>query len=260
MKQLRNVFWISVIMAITIPIQAQYVGARVQYVKVKSGQWNNFMDLEKGVVKYHQARVEEGIITSWTLYRKKFSGSNEDYQFIWVHQYDDFKKTENPNPSELLNSLYTQEELDATMKTMRETREITRSEYYDGVIFAEDNRKSKYIRVNFYRVNPEDNANYLKARKEYILPVFSDMVTEGHLESWGLWRKFPYYKDYQFVSVDGFSEYGQWKESLPVKETFAKLMPGEDFDEVGEKVMGTRTLIKSEIWELVESTEPASQE
>jgi hypothetical protein len=260
MKHLRNVIWILAIFAIGIQAKAQYVGATVQYVKIKPGQWNNFMELEKSVVEYHQARVEKGIITSWSLYRKKFSGSDEDYQFIWVHQYDDFKKTENANPRELLNSLYTQEELDATMKTMRETREIVRTEHYDGVIFAEGNKPSKYVRLNFFKVKGSDTQDFLKIRKEYVKPVFEQIIEDGHLNSWGLWRKSYYYKDYQFVSADGYSEYGQWKESLHVKEAFDKVKPGEDFDQVGEDMMRTRTLVKSEIWELIESTEPASQE
>jgi hypothetical protein len=45
-----------------------------------------------------------------------------------------------------------------------------------------------------------------------------------------------------------------------LRAAFDELFPGEDFSAVGEKLMRTRTLVKSEIWKLVEHTDPAKRE
>jgi hypothetical protein len=260
MKKLRHVFLALAVFAIAIPQQAQYVGARVSYAKVKPGQWNNFLKLEKDIKDYHQARVEKGIITDWEFYEKIFSGTNEPHDFIWVHINDDFKKTENPNPRDLAESLYSKEEIDDFQKRIGETREVIGSEYYDRVMTAEGGTQANYLRVNFYQVKGSDRADYLALREEYIKPIFEHMIKEGHLTSWSMWHKTPYGPDYQYVTVDGFSEYGQWKEGMPLRAAFDKLFPEDDFSAAGEKLMGTRTLVKSEIWKLVEHTEPAGGE
>ena len=56
--------------AFTCSMQSQYMGASVGYMKVKPGQWSNYLELEKQGKEFHQARVENGIITQWHLYQK----------------------------------------------------------------------------------------------------------------------------------------------------------------------------------------------
>lgn len=63
MKTANKTLLILLVLAFTISAQAQYMGISVGYMKVKPGQWSNYLELEKQVKEFHQARVEKGIIT-----------------------------------------------------------------------------------------------------------------------------------------------------------------------------------------------------
>ena len=236
------------ILAIAFAGQAQYAGATVAYVKVKPGQESRYLELEKEAKLLHQARVDKGIITEWQLYKKLYTGANDPYEYILVHHNDDFSKTENAMPWELITSIYSNAEIEAFQKKAGETRTMVKREYYDRVLTTEGGSRAKYIRINRYNVM----GNFVQLRRDYTKPIFQELVNQGHLAGWSLWHKTPSDKKYQYVSVDGFSEFGQWKSGLPMQEAREKALPGTSMDEIGPKLNETKDLYQSEYWELVD--------
>jgi len=247
------------ILAFTFSAQAQYTGISVGFMKVKPGQWNNYLELEKQAKEFHQARVEKGIITQWHLYRKMYSGANDPYDFIVVAFYDDYQKTENPNPQELVDDLYTKEEQSAFMKKVGETRTMIIGEFYDQVAASETFKPAKYIRVNQYKVKPGDRSKFVQSRREITQPLFSEFVKRGHMAGWSLWSKLTYDKEFQFVSVDAFEEFGQWKEGMPYEEIWKEVHPDKQQSEVQPEYSSLRMPVKSEYWKLVDMTVPKSE-
>lgn len=94
MKTVNRALLTIVALAFTFTLSAQYAGATLEYVKVKPGQWQAYMELEESSKKLHQARVEKGIITRWALYRKLYAAQNDPYSHILMTLNDDFKKTQ----------------------------------------------------------------------------------------------------------------------------------------------------------------------
>ncbi len=105
MKTANKTLLTLLILALAFSAQAQYMGASVEYVKVKPGQWSNYRELEKMALKVHQARVENGIIVQWHMYRKMYSGADDPYDFMLVHFYDDYMKSNSPWPREIVEEL-----------------------------------------------------------------------------------------------------------------------------------------------------------
>jgi len=245
--------------AFTCSVQSQYMGASVGYMKVKPGQWSNYLELEKQGKEFHQARVENGIITQWHLYQKMYSGSEDPYDFIVVSFYDDYQKTQNPFPVELVNEMYSSEEQAAFMKKVGETRTQVRVEYYDQVMASETFKPAKYIRINRYRVKPGEGGTYQQLRSEFTKPLFEELVKRGHMAGWTLWDKLTYDREFQYVSVDAFEEFGQWKSGIPYQETWKDVHPDKDISEVQPKLRESRTQVSSEYWKLVEFTVPKQE-
>ena len=235
------------------------MGITVGYMKVKPGQWSNYLELEKQAKEFHQARVEKGIITQWQLYQKMYSGADDPYDFIVVHFYDDYQKTENPMPQELVNEMYSSEEVAAFMKKAGEARTQVKVEYYDQVAASETFKPAKYIRVNTYTVKPGDRGPYVQSRREIIQPLFSELVKRGHIAGWSLWHKLTYDVEFQFVSADAFEEFGQWKSGMPYQEIWKEVHTDKDMSEVSAEINKLRMPVSSEYWKLVDFTLPKQE-
>ena len=259
MKTANKTLLILLALAFAITAEAQYMGASVGYMKVKPGQWDNYLELEKLAKEYHQARVEKGIITQWHLYRKMYSGAEDPYDFIVVHFYDDYQKTENPNPKGLVDELYTSEEQSDFMKKVWETREQVRVEYYDQVAASDEFKPLKYIRINLYKVKPGNAGAFMQSRREITQPLFSEFVKRGHMAGWSLWRKLTYDQEFQFSTVDAFAEFGQWKSGMPYAEIWDDVHPDKNRVEMQPEYAGLRTPVRSEYWELVDATVPKQE-
>ena len=50
------------------------------------------------------AGVEKGIITPWALYKKLYTAEDDPYDYILVNLNDDFTKTQNPYPQDLIDA------------------------------------------------------------------------------------------------------------------------------------------------------------
>ena len=93
-----------VALATTVSLSAQYTGATLEYVKLKPGQNNAYLELEEFVLPLHHARVEKGIITRWGLYKKLYTSQDDPYDYILVSSNDDFTKTQNPYSQNLIDA------------------------------------------------------------------------------------------------------------------------------------------------------------
>lgn len=260
MKTFKRALLTIIAIAVSITIQAQYVGATVTFVDVKPGKDASYLELEKVAKKFHQARVEEGIITQWHLYKKLYTGTKDPYNYILVDFNDDFKKTKNAFPQEMINELYSQEEQQDFWKKAAETRTMVKTEYFDQVTAADIAQPAKYIRVIRYYVEPAKRGEFVKLRKEMVKPLFDEVVKRGHHAGWNLWHKDPNDSNFQYVAVNAFAEYGDWKSGLPMNEIFKEVFPDKDLNEAREAVMSTRVELNSEYWELIDFTTPAASE
>ena len=82
------------------------------------------------------AGVEKGIITPWALYKKLYTAEDDPCDYILVNLNDDFTKTQNPYPRDLIHANYTKEEQAEFWKNASASRTIVKSEYYDRVVEA----------------------------------------------------------------------------------------------------------------------------
>jgi len=259
MKTVNRALLTIVALTFSFSLSAQYAGASLAYVKVKPGKEKEYMELEKTALKLHQARVEEGIITRWALYRKLYATQSDPYTHILVHLNDDFNKTQNSFPKELIDANYTKEEQQDFWKVAPATREIVKEEYYDRVTFAEGDQPYKYLRFIRYSVEQGSGGDFEKLRKELVKPLFDEIVKRGYNAGWSVWSKDPSDRRFQYVAVNTFAEYGDWKNSIHIDEVFKAVFPDKDLNEARKAVFSSRTRISEEYWELLLSTDEKTE-
>jgi hypothetical protein len=69
--------------------------AVVDFMKVKQGDGEKYVDLEKTVWKpIHQERINQGEIIGWVLYGVRYTGSDDEYNYVTVALFDDPDKLE----------------------------------------------------------------------------------------------------------------------------------------------------------------------
>ena len=246
-----------VALAFTFSLSAQYAGVTLEYVKLKPGQNNAYLELEEFVLPLHHARVEKGIITRWGLYKKLYTSQNDPYDYILVSSNDDFKKTQNPYPQDLIDANYTMEEQAEFWKNASASRTIVKNEYYDRVTFTEGVQAYKYLRFTRYQV--DNNQEFEKLRRDLVKPLFDELVKRGINAGWSVWKKDPNDRMFQYVAVNTYAEFGDWKNGLPLEEIFKEVFPDKDLNEARNAVTSTRTEINSEIWKLVMSTDKPAE-
>lgn len=259
MKMIRTAFLITAALLLSFTIHAQYDGVLVSQVKLMPGQWENFFELEKEIEAFHQARVDRGIITSRFVYRNIYAGDDDPYHFIVVTHFDDFKKSEDAFPKEMIDEFFSKEEQAAYWEKAPKIMKVTKREFFDKVAGSETFKPFKYLQITQFYVKPADRWTFEKQRKEILQPHFNEVVSQGHHAGWSFWKKDPSDKKYQYVSVNTYEEYGDWKNSVPHEDIFKKVFPDKDFNKTRTEVMGNRVAIKSEYWKLEHVTKPAQE-
>jgi len=235
-------------------IQAQSVCAEVSYIKVTPGHWMDFMQIQEMTMELHQARVDEGIITGFTVYRNMFPNGKHDYDFVFVTGYDDYKKSQNPWPQEMIDELYTKEEQADYRENMPKVMSWVGTEMYDNVTRTETWKDTKYLRIGWMQV--DEPWAFSKQRKEIIKPMFDEVVSRGHHTGWSLWERESGSTKNKFIFVNGFAEHGDWKqEDIDWEGIFTKVHPDKDFKATRDEVMATRSTVYTEYWEVVMETE-----
>ncbi len=259
--QKRN--WISLllILGFLLPGFSQTtpaVFATVTLQKVEPGKDKEFLKmLSENWKPMHQVRKQSGKITNWRLYKVLFAGTNDEYNYVTVSYFDSWAKTEpNDDWPELLKKSNPKAD-QAIFARTTELRKIVRQSVYSRVdATAANNSPIKFVEIDFMKVKEGQGAEYVKVEKEVWKPLHQVLVTDGKRAGWGLWQLIlpgGSQNTHDYVTSNIYSSYGQMAEGN-YEEAFKKAHPGKDVTEALDRTGKTRSLVRSEVWELIDST------
>lgn len=233
--------------------------AIIDCMKVKPADEVKYLDLEKNVWKpMHQERVKQGKITGWILYRVLYTGTNDPYNYVTATFFDNQANLEDPwsgvDPKKILSGVDVDKAYDETLKS----RDLVRS----NLIMRQDEEVpvggsvAKYIEVDYMKVKPGNEGLYIDVEKNIWKPVHREFIKAGTRVGWSLWGQvFPSgsASDYQYVTANLFSDFAKIG-AADYNDAFKKAHPGEDIDALSEKTAKSRDLVRSELWEVLDST------
>ncbi len=117
----------------------------------------------------------------------------------------------------------------------------------------------KYVEVDYMKVEPGKEADYLKVEQDLWKPVHQERVKNGKLKSWSLYAlQFPSGTDekYDFVTVNVFDQFGQLENPYAnAEELLAKVHPGMKLSDFINRTDSARRLVRSEVWALIDHLE-----
>jgi hypothetical protein len=228
----------------------------VSLMKVKQGNEGNYISIEREFWKpIHQELVAEGKILGWYLYRIQFTGTGDEYNFVTVTHYRGSENLGGGYSNELFEKIHPNVPLNVILERTQSSRDLVSSRLLEWTLQSIPEGRgepSKYAVVNYQKSVP--GTNYLALRRDYVKPIFDSAIKEGKVEGWGLWSQmFPSGASmpYNWVSADFYDEFKKiggygWQDLL------RSLNPDKDVDEIMQQLGESRTMVKRELWQLID--------
>lgn len=107
---------------------------------------------------------------------------------------------------------------------------------------------AQYALVDFMYVPEDGDETYLQMEENYAKPVHQELINQGKLTYWGLYRvAYPggTGAEYQYVTVRIYSDMEQLAHSNEFNSTFEKVHEGEIIEAIYATVVNTRDLVKT---------------
>jgi hypothetical protein len=255
---MKRVLTICMIFMAVMAMEAQTV-AVIDFMKVPANGGDAYMAVEKQWKTLHQSRVDAGEILGWELYWVRNSGTDSQYNFATATIYENFSKTENFASEAEMKKAFG-DKMDDFMKKTDASRNLIYSEDYFLQVGIPGDVPDKYLVINHVQTDNVDN--YINMEKVGYMPLHQEAKKLGQRNSWGIWTRWPNNDNsFQAVAIDGYTkftdinggDYGKALDNiLPSKKS------GEIFDMMNQinKTDQIRKFVKTEIWELVDTTTP----
>ena len=232
----------------------------VDFMKVKPENHSIYLEVEQEIWKpMHQERISQGIIVGWYLYAIEFSGTNDEYNYVVISLYDSVENLENPWKPEIPSQIHPKMTLNEIMEQTYNCRENVRTELFYSIVTATEiplETPASYLQANYMFVEPGIQSVYEQLETEIWLPIHNESIQSGKTTGWGLWKSlFPRgaAQKYQYITLNTFSEFSYVFEldfSIPFKD----IHPEKNFGEISEQTRQTRTVIRTELWNLIDYT------
>ena len=117
----------------------------------------------------------------------------------------------------------------------------------------------KYIEVDYMKVQPGHEEEYVKLEQEQWKPMHQERIKQGKIRSWYLFGvNFPSGSEtkYNFVTINTFDQFGQLENPYADFEQLAgKVHPGTNLEDLGARTGKARDMVRSEVWELIDQAE-----
>jgi hypothetical protein len=249
MKTFISILLLAVICLLSNTTQAQgYVV--VNYMKVKPGMWDKYLECEKAWKTIHQNRKVQGKISAWWIEEVVYpSGANAEYDFLvattvdtWDaigHLWDNWEAEQKALPANLKD----------IVANTGQYRDIVKSEIWRTVDYiSKKDAKPNYVVENFFKVPPGGWDDYMEMETRFVKPVHQKNIDLGNRLGWVLtYMVAPQGEDqpYDCSTVD---LYDKW-EDLDNDEgkAWETIYPNMSDAHISKRIESTRSLVRREI-------------
>jgi len=116
-------------------------------------------------------------------------------------------------------------------------------------------RQGKYLKVEFMQVKPGRGPEYRRLERNLWQPIHQARVDKGYILSWAVYgHHFPgASQEYQYAVVTEYPSFEQLEDSK-YPELFAEVEGREDYEEILQQTNEVRTLVRQDLWVLLEHT------
>jgi hypothetical protein len=232
--------------------------ARVIYGKVEGINVQAYLKLMKENVKPAlQQATQNGTLSAWYFYSIGYTGAESPYNFASVLIYDSWAKTERlPDLEDLMKKSNPKVDAIATAAKLSSIRKMVKQEFYEQLdnVNAPDNAVPKYTMISYMKSTPGLTSAYIEEEKSIWKPIHQEFVKSGQTAGWGFWGLIMpsgTEQPFDFVTANQYLDYGKLN-STNYAEAMKKVYPTRSTDNLGSQTQRTRSIVRSELWELVD--------
>jgi L-rhamnose mutarotase len=231
--------------------------ALVEYMKVKPADVDKYLEIEKTFWKpIHEERVKQKEIKGWRIFTVRFSGTGDEYNFVSATFFDDVSKLEKVYNVDV-EKIHPGKDNDKAYQAALKSSEQVKRNLLVMNSSINSNVPYKYLQVNFMKVKQGEENAYINLENSIWKPVHEQLAKAGLKSGWSVWKVvYPWGAgtDYQFMTVDDLSEFKQI-EMGGYESVFIKVYAGKNVDELMNQTNNSRILVRSELWELLDSSQ-----
>jgi len=230
----------------------------VTYIKVHPDKEAQYRELlKKYGKKINEYFYKNGIIMGWYMHRVVVpSGAATEYDYAAVNVSSDFKALLDDTISirAVFKKVFpgiTDKMFDSISNQYQRVRTVVKREIFESVADLNPAAPpSKYVSLDFMKTMPGKEEDYEKMEKDTWMPIHKERVSLGAIKDWGLYAKIMpsgAKEEYNYVT-------GQFLDDVSglvnpkYMEAFNKAWPGKDAGKFIQDTESTRTLVKNELW------------
>ena len=234
------------------------VFVQVDCLKIPFENEAKYLDFVKyTAVPIQKERIKQGTIAGWTLYKVRFTGACDDYNYVVVAVFTNPANIENPVKNLDVGKIFPGKDLNKVLMEANSLRTLVSSSLLQrqSSVYPENGPGDfKYLQLDFMKVKPGNDNEYLDVETNLWKPVHNEFIKAGSRVGWSLWgRVYPSGSglNYQYVTVNYFADWSKIG-AADFNAAFSKAHVGKDINALGERTNASRDLVKSELWEVVE--------
>jgi len=232
--------------------------AIVDYMKVKPGMWDKYLECEKAWKTIHQNRKAQGKIMAWHVEEVVYpSGANAEYDVLTVvfvdnwdaigHLWDNWEAEQKALPANIKPLIESTEQYRDRVKS-----EIWRTADY----ISKPNSKANYVVENFFKVPPGGWDDYMEMETRFVKPVHQKNIDLGNRLGWALTVMVMPRGQGQPYNCSTVDLYDKWEDmDNDESKAWETLYPGMSDAHIGKRIESTRALVRSEIRQVVMGTD-----
>ncbi|MEZ5059760.1 MAG: hypothetical protein R2879_22225 [Saprospiraceae bacterium] len=226
-----------------------------EYMKVKPGMWDKYMECERVWKKIHQYRKDQGMISGWELERLVFpSGTGNEYDFLTITHFPSWDGIDNEAWYEQALATLSEDEKKIAMAA-EDYRDLVKREIWTAgdMAFGKIEKSPKYRVENYMKLPNGGMEDWAKMETEFVKPVHQKNIEKGNRAGWLMaYMILPRgtEQNYQVSTIDFFEN---WKDmDSDEGAAWREVHPDLDWNTLDEKFERTRTIVKTEVRVLVE--------
>lgn len=230
----------------------------LDYMKVKPGMVDKYLECEKAWKAIHVERVKQGLVESWELYQVVYpAGANTEYDYVTVTNvkggWSGVGKL-NASWSTDYMKLVPKDKLPLVQAT-ESYRELVKTEVHasQDAVFATGDKPFKYAVVNYFDVPDGRWDEYAAMETKLVKPVHQIDIDAGKRVGWILTSiAIPSAHDtYDAATVDF---YGKWDDvGSSAEGAWKKAHPDMTEEYIIRQIEGARKQLKREVWVQLDS-------
>jgi hypothetical protein len=230
----------------------------IDYIQVSSDNESSFRDMIRSSAKpIMNARKQNGKVHSWYLYRVAYPGMpNSSHNYIVITISDALSGFEDVD--EQIAGQLSSRDRERMFQNYRRFMKPTHTEVWriqNSVVGSDASKPSRYMVMNYMNVGLGYEYEYQMMEDEVARPLHEQRMDNGQMVAWELNSLIiPGGTSYghNFSTIDFYDKLEHMEFGF-TEELIRQTHPDTNINEFFQNIYRTRDLVRSEVWELVES-------